>query len=66
MKIQFFHILFESYADDTICHCSTESGAKIMKEVIFRRFEECYLTLKRDKKKVVCCKNWQFKNSHEW
>ena len=51
MKIQFFHILFESYADDTICHCSTESGAKIMKEVICRRFEECYLTLKRDKKK---------------
>ena len=62
MQIHYPHTPFERYADDTICHCSTESEAKIMKEVISRRFEECHLSLNRDKTKVVCCKNCERHN----
>jgi len=57
MQINHPQIPFERYADDTICHCSTEKEAKDMQEVISKRLSECHLTLNSDKTKIVYCKN---------
>jgi group II intron reverse transcriptase/maturase len=50
-------IPFERFADDALCHCVSESQAKILKEALEKRFAECGLQLHPEKTKIVCCKD---------
>lgn len=47
---------FERYADDIVCHCSSEQEAIELKSVLKTRFESCGLQLHPKKTKVVYCK----------
>ena len=57
MDINFPRVKFERYADDTICHCTTEKQAKFMFYQIRDRFEQCKLKLNEEKTKIVFCKS---------
>ena len=57
MKKHCPHILFERYADDIICHCTTERQAQWLKDTLERRFALCKLTLHPEKTKIVYCKD---------
>ena len=48
---------FERFADDALCHCVSESQAKILKEALEKRFAECGLQLHPEKTKIVYCKD---------
>jgi RNA-directed DNA polymerase len=50
-------IPFERFADDALCHCVSESQAKILKEALEKRFAECGLQLHPEKTKIVYCKD---------
>ena len=50
-------IQFERYADDIVCHCSSEREAQALKSVLEARFTECGLTLHPRKTKIVYCKS---------
>ena len=57
MKKHCPHIPFERYADDVICHCTTERQAQWLKDTLERRFTLCKLTLHPEKTKIVYCKD---------
>ena len=57
-------IQFERYADDIVCHCSSEREAHRLKELLERRFEECGLQLHPDKTKIVYCKGGNRKGNY--
>ena len=57
------HIPFERYADDTICHCATQSQAEALKVAVQQRFAQCKLMLNDDKTKIVYCKDSRRKKS---
>jgi len=59
------HIPFERYADDTICHCSTQSQAEALKVAVQQRFAQCKLMLNEDKTKIVYCKDSRRKGEFE-
>jgi RNA-directed DNA polymerase len=50
-------IPFERFADDILCHCSSEQQARDLKETLERRFAECGLELHPDKTHIVYCKD---------
>ncbi len=50
-------IVFERYADDIICHCRTEFGARKFLIELTARFGDCGLTLHPTKTKIVYCKD---------
>jgi group II intron reverse transcriptase/maturase len=50
-------IPFERYADDVICHCSTEAQAQSLRQSLQRRLAECKLELHPEKTKVVYCRD---------
>ena len=50
-------IPFERYADDAICHCSSEEQAAALRVALEKRFAECGLTLHPEKTKIVYCKD---------
>jgi len=50
-------IVFERYADDIICHCRTEWGARRFLSKLTTRFDDCGLTLHPRKTKIVYCKD---------
>mgnify|MGYP006423885003 CR=1 FL=1 len=50
-------IVFERYADDIICHCRTELGARKFLDDLRIRFERCGLRLHPGKTKIVYCKD---------
>lgn len=50
-------IPFERYADDAICHCSSEEQAAALRAALEKRFAECGLTLHPEKTKIVYCKD---------
>ena len=50
-------IPFERFADDALCHCVSESQAKILKDALEKRFAECGLQLHPEKTKIVYCKD---------
>lgn len=52
-------IQFERYADDIVCHCSSEREAQALKAVLEDRFSACGLTLHPGKTKIVYCKGGQ-------
>jgi len=51
------NIPFERFADDALCHCASESQAKMLKEALAKRFAECGLQLHPEKTKIVYCKD---------
>ena len=55
MKREFPRIPFARYADDVICHCSTEAQAKYLKNAIQQRFAACFLELHPQKTKIAYC-----------
>ena len=59
------HIPFERYADDTICHCATQSQAEALKVAVQQRFAQCKLMLNDDKTKIVYCKDSRRKGEFE-
>jgi len=65
MQIHYPEILFERYADDTICHCRTKLEAERMKSIIMNRLAECKLMLNESKTRIVYCKDSKRKESYE-
>ena len=57
-------IPFERYADDIVCHCTTERQAQNLLEVLRERFEACNLTLHPDKTRIVYCKDEHRRGVH--
>ena len=57
MGREFPTIPFERYADDVICHCSSEAQATQLKDAIQQRFATCSLTLHPQKTKIAYCKD---------
>ncbi len=50
-------IPFERFADDAVCHCSSELQARRLQAELKRRFAECGLTLHPSKTQIVYCKD---------
>jgi group II intron reverse transcriptase/maturase len=50
-------IQFERYADDVICHCSSQREAQALKESLEARFSACNLMLHPEKTHVVYCRD---------
>lgn len=57
MGREFPGIPFERYADDAICHCSSEAMAKRLHQRLSARMAECKLELHPVKTKIVYCKD---------
>jgi RNA-directed DNA polymerase len=57
MGREFSTIPFERYADDVICHCSSEAQATQLKNAIEQRFLSCHLELHPQKTKIAYCKD---------
>jgi RNA-directed DNA polymerase len=57
--MQIYHpdILFERYADDSICHCNSREEAEMLIEAIGKRLKSCKLELNSAKTKIVYCKD---------
>jgi group II intron reverse transcriptase/maturase len=49
-------IQFERYADDIVCHCSSEREAQRLKQLLETRFTQCGLQLHPGKTKIMYCK----------
>ena len=58
-------VRFERYADDAIVRCRTEAQAKLVKEAIRVRFEQCGLVLHPTKTKIVYCKDDDRRGKYE-
>src|SRR5450631_1643134 len=50
-------IPFERYADDVICHCSSETQARLLRQALEARLAACKLELHPEKTKVAYCKD---------
>lgn len=50
-------IPFERYADDAICHCSSEAQALALRDSLEQRFAECGLELHPEKTTIVYCRD---------
>jgi len=55
---------FERYADDIICHCRTEGGARALWKQVQTRLSECGLALHPQKTKIVYCKDTNRKGKY--
>jgi group II intron reverse transcriptase/maturase len=64
IKVHWPQIEFERYADDIICHCSSEGQARRLKQELTERFNACGLALHPDKTKIVFCKSSYFKQEY--
>jgi RNA-directed DNA polymerase len=64
MQRKYPSILFERYADDIICHCTTEAQAKWLLERIVERMKECKLSLNMQKTWIVYCKDYRRKKDY--
>jgi hypothetical protein len=49
--------VFERYADDAICHCSSAEEARELWRALADRFAACKLVLHPEKTKIVYCKD---------
>lgn len=58
-------IPFCRYADDGILHCRTESEANQMRSHLDARLKSCGLELHPTKTRVVYCKDWRRRGTHE-
>jgi group II intron reverse transcriptase/maturase len=57
-------IPFERYADDLICHCTSQSQARLLLGKVRDRLVECKLELNLEKTKTVYCKDEQRKGNY--
>ncbi len=57
MQNQHPDIPFERYADDVICHCTSESQARSLKHALEARLAACKLELHPQKTKIAYCKD---------
>ncbi len=57
MDRNFPDISFERYADDSVCHCQSESQAQMLKTALEERMKEVELELHPEKTKIVYCKD---------
>jgi RNA-directed DNA polymerase len=57
MQRYYPHIPFERFADDAICHCTSEAQAQALRAALARRFADCGLELHPQKTKIVYCKD---------
>lgn len=51
------NVLFERYADDVICHCTSEAQAQRLLQRLKARLAECKLALHPEKTKIVYCRD---------
>jgi len=58
-------IQFERYADDIVCHCSSEREASRLKQLLETRFRQCGLQLHPEKTKIVYCKGGYHRGDYE-
>jgi len=58
-------ICFERYADDIIVHCHTQQEAEAILLQIAERMKQCQLELHPVKTKIVYCRDYKRKESHE-
>lgn len=58
-------IRFERYADDIIVHCHTQQEAETILLQIAERMNQCELELHPLKTKIVYCRDYKRKESHE-
>jgi group II intron reverse transcriptase/maturase len=58
-------IQFERYADDIVCHCSSERETKRFKQLLESRFTQCGLQLHPEKTKIVYCKGGYHTGNYE-
>ncbi len=58
-------IQFERYADDIVCHCTSEREAIELKVLLNDRFNQCGLTLHPAKTKIAYCKGGRNKGNYE-
>lgn len=65
MEENYSHNPFERYADDIVIHCSSKEETEQLQAQLTKRMEEFELTLHPDKTKIVYCKNYQRKESHD-
>lgn len=56
---------FERYADDIVIHCSSKEKAEQILWSLKERMSVAELTLHPEKTKIVYCKNYQRKDSHD-
>ena len=64
IELKFPDIPFERYADDIVCHCTTEAQAQNIRSVLRERFTACNLTLHPDKTRIVYCKDSSRKGTY--
>ncbi len=57
MERYYPQIPFERYADDIVCHCTSEEQAHELWQVLKGRFTACNLKLHPDKTRIVYCKS---------
>lgn len=57
-------IPFERYADDAICHCTSEVQARALKDALEHRLGQCRLVLHPHKTKIVYCKDANRRGSY--
>ncbi len=57
-------IRFERYADDVICHCSSEAQAVALRQALELRFAACKLELHPQKTKIAYCKDANRRGSY--
>ena len=58
-------VLFERYCDDVIVHARSEQHARELRAAIASRLAECGLELNEQKTRIVYCKDWARRGSHE-
>jgi len=64
MQRNYSSIPFERYADDVICHCTSQSQARWLFGKVRDRLVECKLELNLEKTKIVYCKDEQRKGNY--
>jgi hypothetical protein len=50
-------VLFERYADDALCHCTSQQQAEQLKAALTRRLADCGLEVHPHKTHIVYCKD---------
>jgi RNA-directed DNA polymerase len=58
-------VLFERYCDDVIVQARSEQHARESRAAIASRLAECGLQLNEHKTRIVYCKDWARRGSHE-
>ena len=64
MRRNYPNITFERYADDIVIHCRSEAQAKMLRQALDRRMQQCCLSLHPEKTKIVYCKDEDRRNEY--